>query len=83
MHYKTIELPSRDELPITADLYAVHKPKAFCCSVIDHTRRMDRKYVSQFTPYTGGFHGSRTLWEEVEGSEDCRQAPGAFLARLD
>ena len=48
--------------------------------VTNIVKRVDPKYVMQFKPRVEGVHGSKALWESVEGNEDCWQAVEQFLS---
>ena len=43
-------------------------------------RYVDKKNVTHFKPQVEGFHGSKTLWNEVKGNEDYWQALQKFLS---
>ncbi len=42
-------------------------------------RFVDKKYITHFKPKVEGFHGSKTLWEEVKGYENYWKALESFL----
>ncbi len=45
-------------------------------------RNVDPRYVTQFEPQVEGFHGSRILWESVDGNEQVWSEVQGFLADL-
>ncbi len=42
-------------------------------------RFVDKKYVTHFKPTVEGFHGSKTLWNSVEGNEEYWRSFEKFL----
>ena len=51
--------------------------------VSDVLKFVNDKYVTQFKPKVEGFHGSKTLWTEVSGSEYYWNALKKFLSNLE
>lgn len=45
-------------------------------------RQVDPRVVEHYIPDVDGFHGSKILWESVEGYEDHWNSLGNFLNRV-
>lgn len=60
----------------------VTSPKKEIQQVADVVRFVNKKYVTQFKPKIEGFHGSKTLWESVNGHETYWQALVRFLKKV-
>jgi alpha-beta hydrolase superfamily lysophospholipase len=60
----------------------VTSPKKEIKQVANLVENVKRKYVVHFKPTVEGFHGSKTLWESVEGHETFWEPLDAFLERI-
>lgn len=50
--------------------------------VSDLVRFVNKKYITHFKPKVNGFHGSKTLWNEVAGNETYWNAMEKYLAAV-
>ena len=60
----------------------VTSPKTEIKQVTDITKNLSPKLLTHFIPAVDGFHGSKTLWKEVDGHETYWKSLENFLKKL-
>lgn len=80
-HLKKVDL-AKEIASIDVSIFATSAKKEIK-QVTEVLRFVDEKHITHFKPEVEGFHGSKTIWEVVEGYETCWKELEEFLVKTE